>query len=70
MVTSAATPKPAIDKLNALLNDVMKLPDVLERVHGEDMDAVRRSAQDFDTVRAAMVEKWSKIVKQTGIQGD
>lgn len=70
IVAPAATPKPAIDKLNALLNDVMKLPEVLERVHGEDMDAVRRSAQDFDTVRAAMVEKWSKIVKQTGIQGD
>ncbi len=70
IVAPAATPKPAITKLNALLNDVMNLPDVKDRVHGEDMDVVRRSADDFDTVRAAMLAKWSKIIKQTGIQAD
>lgn len=70
IVAPAATPRPVVAKLNALLNEVMNLPEVKDRVHGEDMDVVRRTADDFDTVRAAMLTKWSKIIKQTGIQAD
>ncbi len=70
IVAPAGMPKPIIARLNALLNEVMNLPDVKDRVHDEDMDVVRRSADDFDTVRAAMLAKWSKIIKQTGIQAD
>ena len=36
----------------------------------EDMDVVRNTPQQFDAVRAAMLVKWSKIIKQTGIQAD
>ena len=70
IVAPAATPQPVIAKLNALLNEVMQLPDVTERLHGEDMDVVRNTPQQFDAVRAAMLVKWSKIIKQTGIQAD
>jgi tripartite-type tricarboxylate transporter receptor subunit TctC len=66
----ARLPRPIVGKLNAALNDVMQLPDVTERAHSEDMDVVRLSPQQFDAVRAAMVVKWAKIVKQTGIQAD
>ena len=70
IVAPGATPRPVIAKLNALLNEVMQLPDVTERLQGEDMDVVRNTPQQFDAVRAAMLVKWSKIIKQTGIQAD
>jgi len=70
IVAPAATPQPVIARLNALLNEVMQLPDVTERLQGEDMDVVRNTPQQFDAVRAAMLVKWSKIIKQTGIQAD
>jgi hypothetical protein len=34
------------------------------------MDVVQRTPQQFDEVRAAMVVKWAKIIRQTGIQAD
>jgi len=70
IVAPGATPRPVIAKLNALLNEVMQLPEVTERLQGEDMDVVRNTPQQFDAVRAAMLVKWSKIIKQTGIQAD
>ncbi|MDB5809029.1 MAG: hypothetical protein JWN94_1151 [Betaproteobacteria bacterium] len=70
IVAPAATARSAIGKLNALLNEVMQLPDVRERLQAEDMDVVRNTPQEFDAVRAAMIAKWSKIIKQTGIQAD
>ena len=70
IVAPGATPRPVIAKLNALLNEVMQLPEVTERLQGDDMDVVRNTPQQFDAVRAAMLVKWSKIIKQTGIQAD
>ena len=48
----------------------MQFPDVKERLQGEDMDVVRNTPQEFDAVRGAMLAKWSKIIRQTGIQAD
>jgi tripartite-type tricarboxylate transporter receptor subunit TctC len=70
VVAPGATPRPVIARLNALLNEVMQLPDVVQRLQGEDMDVVRNTPQQFDAVRAAMLTKWSNIIKQTGIQAD
>ena len=70
IVAPGATPRAVIARLNALLNQVMQLPEITERLQGEDMDVVRKTPQEFDAVRAAMLVKWSKIIKQTGIQAD
>jgi tripartite-type tricarboxylate transporter receptor subunit TctC len=70
IVAPGTTPRAVIGKLNALLNQVMQSPEITERLQGEDMDVVRKTPQEFDAVRAAMLVKWSKIIKQTGIQAD
>ena len=70
IVAPAATTKPVIAKLNSVLNQVMQLPDVTTRLHAEDMDIMRRTPQEFDALRAAMLPKWTNIIRQTGIQAD
>ena len=62
--------RPVIAKLNAAMNEVMRLPDVTERAHAEDMDVIDRTPQQFDEVRKAMVAKWTKIIKLTGIEAN
>ena len=70
ILAPAGTPKAVVAKLNKALNEVMKLPDVTERAHAEDMDVIDRTPQQFDEERKAMIVKWEKIVKQTGITAD
>jgi tripartite-type tricarboxylate transporter receptor subunit TctC len=70
VVVPAGTAKAVVAKLNAALNQVMQLPEVAERLHAEDMDIIRRTQQEFDEIRAAMLPRWAKIIRQTGIQAD
>lgn len=70
VLAPAGTPKPVVAKLNKTLNDSMRLPDVTERAHSEDMDVIDRTPAQFDEVRRAMIVKWEKIIKQTGIEAN
>jgi tripartite-type tricarboxylate transporter receptor subunit TctC len=70
ILAPARTPKSVVLKLNRALNNVMKLPDVTERAHTEDMDVIDRTPQQFDEERRMMIVKWEKIIKQTGITAD
>ena len=46
------------------------MPDVAERAQSEDMDVLDRTPPQFDEVRKAMIGKWEKIIKQTGIEAN
>lgn len=70
VLAPAGTPRALVAKLNKTLNEVMRLPDVTERTQAEDMDVLDRTPRQFDEVRKAMIGKWEKIIKQTGIQAN
>ena len=70
VLAPAHTPKDVIAKLNAAMNATMRQSDVTERVHSEDMDVIDRTPQQFDQVRKDMIVKWSRIIKQTGIEAN
>ena len=70
ILAPAGTPKPVVAKLNRTLNDSMRLPDVTERAHAEDMEVLDRTPAQFDQARGAMIVKWEKIIKQTGIEAN
>lgn len=70
VLSPAGTPKLVVAKLNKTLNDSMRLPDVAERAHSEDMDLIDRTPAQFDEVRRDMIVKWEKIIKLTGIEAN
>jgi tripartite-type tricarboxylate transporter receptor subunit TctC len=70
VMAPARTPRAIRAKLNAAMNQAMRLPDVSARVHAEDMDLVDGTPEQFDKVREAMVVKWERIVKLTGIEAN
>lgn len=70
VLAPAGAPMDVIAKLNGAMNEIMRLPDVTERAHSEDMDVINRTPKQFDEVRRAMVVKWTKVVKETGMVAD
>jgi tripartite-type tricarboxylate transporter receptor subunit TctC len=70
IVAPAAIPKTIVAKLNSAINEVTQMPEVAGRLQAEDMDIIRRTPREFDDVRAAMLTKWSAIIRQTGIQAE
>lgn len=70
ILAPAGAPRAVVAKLNKALNEVMRSPDVSERAQAEDMDVLDRTPQEFDAVRKAMIVKWEKIIKLTGIEAN
>ena len=70
ILAPAAAPRPIVARLNKALNEVMQQPEVTERAQAEDMDVMDSTPAQFDQVRRAMVAKWEKIIKATGIEAN
>ena len=57
-----------VTKLNAAINDALKLEDVRTRLTGAGIEIQSGTPEKFADVIKAEVEKWGKIVKEAGIQ--
>ena len=66
MFAPANVPRPVIDKLNAEVLRVFKLPDVQERLKTLGLDPVLSSPAELARYQATEITKWAKVVKDSG----
>ena len=66
MFAPANTPKPVIDRLNAEVLRVFKLPDVVERLKTLGLDPVLSSSDELAKYQGSEIVKWAKVVKDSG----
>ena len=70
MFAPANTPKPVIDRLNAEVLRVFKLPDVVERLKTLGLDPVLSSPEELGKYQASEIVKWAKVVKESGAKAE
>jgi tripartite-type tricarboxylate transporter receptor subunit TctC len=70
MFAPAGTPKPVIDRLNAEVQRVYRLPEVQERLKTLGLDAVLSTPDELAKYQAAEIAKWSKVVKDSGAKAE
>ena len=70
MFAPANTPKPVIDRLNAEVLRVFKLPEVAERLKTLGLEAVLSSSDELAKYQAAEIVKWAKVVKDSGAKAE
>ncbi|MCZ7562799.1 MAG: tripartite tricarboxylate transporter substrate-binding protein [Burkholderiales bacterium] len=67
MLVPAATPQPIVGRLNEEINRILKMPDVLERISQQGSAViVGGTAEQFAAFIRAEIDKWAKVVKQSG----
>ena len=66
MFAPANVPRPVIDKLNAEVLRVFKLPEVQERLKTLGLDPVLSSPAELARHQASEITKWAKVVKDSG----
>ena len=66
----AGTPKPIVDRLNAEIGKVLRMPDVVARLEELGMDPSAGTPQQLGDYQKAEVAKWAKVVKSANIKLD
>ncbi len=71
MLAPAGTPPDIVNKLNAEVNRVLKMPDVLARISQQgSAEIVGGSPEQFGDFIRAEVAKWAQVVKETGVKAE
>jgi tripartite-type tricarboxylate transporter receptor subunit TctC len=68
ILAPAGTPKEIVAKLNAAINEALKLDDVRTRLSGAGIEIQSGTPERFGDVIKNEVDKWGRIVKEAGIQ--
>ena len=64
----AGTPRPILDKLNAEVNAILAKPEIVKQLGSIGVEPHPKSVDEFSAFTAAEVAKWSRLVKQAGIE--
>jgi tripartite-type tricarboxylate transporter receptor subunit TctC len=64
----AGTSREIVGKLNAGLNDVLRQPDIVERLKSLNVEFRNNTAAEFRAFVAEETAKWGQIVKEAGIK--
>lgn len=70
LLAPAGTPKEIVERLNAELNQILKLPETLERFTVLGALPLGGTPAAFDQFIRADLEKWNRIVKERNIKAD
>ena len=68
LFTPAATPKPIVDKLNADVTKILNMPDVRQKLLDLGAEPSPMPVADYAAWVQQEVNKWTKLVKEAGIQ--
>ena len=70
IVAPAGTPAPIIAKLNGVINETLKAPEVTDLLAKFGSTARIGSPQDFATFLAGETRKWTEIAKAANVSVD
>jgi tripartite-type tricarboxylate transporter receptor subunit TctC len=67
VITRTGTPRPIIDKLNTVLMDYIKKPEVQDKLYTIGIQPLTSTPEEFATFIPAEQKKWSKVVADAAI---
>ena len=70
VLTTAGTPKPVVNKLNAEIVKILGIPEFTEKFTSQEAMIVASSPEEFATFLKAEYVKWAKVIKEAGIKAE
>jgi len=70
IIAPAGTPAPVIEKLNKVLNDILKDPEVVKAINGTGSQVGGGTREEFGTFIQTETQKWAKVIEAGHISLD
>jgi len=68
VLAPAGTPRPIIDKLNKLVRDALKTPEMEKLLTEQGIEPAGNSPEEFANLMHADIEKWKRVTREAGIE--
>jgi tripartite-type tricarboxylate transporter receptor subunit TctC len=68
LLTTAGTPKPVVDRLNAEVNKILKRPDVIAALEQQGVSPGGSTPEDFQKLIATEIGQWTEVVREANIK--
>jgi tripartite-type tricarboxylate transporter receptor subunit TctC len=70
LVGPAAMPRDIVNKLNAEVVRILRLPEVKQNLASQGAEPLFMTAEEFDAFMQAETAKWARVVKAAGVYAD
>jgi tripartite-type tricarboxylate transporter receptor subunit TctC len=70
MLAPAKTPRSIVNRLNQEMSDVLKLPDIREKLLAQGLEPVGNKPAEFASIISTELVKWSKVVATAGLKAE
>jgi tripartite-type tricarboxylate transporter receptor subunit TctC len=68
MFTTAGTPKPVLDRLNAELNRIVRMPDVIDKLKQQGVTPTGSTQEEFAQLISTEIKNWTEVVREANIK--
>ena len=68
LLAPSATPRPILNKLSASVLEVLKMPDVQEKLRAMDISPIPAAPEQFAAMIKTEAERFAKIIKSANIK--
>ncbi len=70
VVAPAGTPKEIVSRLHAAIVEILRVPDVRERLTGQGFDPVGSTPEEFGAFLERELAKWAKLIQAIGLRSE
>ena len=70
IMAPAGTPQPIINRLNSEILNILKMPDVAEKLKGFGAETVGSTPSQFEAYVKSEIAKWGKVARDNNVTLD